>query len=106
MDDLTRYTWIFPLKLKSEAIVMFQHFNKMDERQFTAKIKCLQTDWGGEYRKLQPLLHKLGINFRHPCPHVHQQQGRAERKYRSIVEIGLTLTYTSLHGSETRLQVP
>ena len=54
VDDFTRYTWIFPLRLKSEAIVMFQHFNKMVERQFTAKIKCLQTNWGGEHRKLQP----------------------------------------------------
>ena len=63
----------------------------MVERQFTAKIKCLQTNWGGEYHKLFPLLHELGINFRHPCPHVHQQQGREERKHRSIVEIGLTL---------------
>ena len=32
VDDLTRYTWIFPLRLKSEAIVMFQHFNKMVKR--------------------------------------------------------------------------
>ena len=63
----------------------------MIERQFNAKIKCLQIDWGGEYRKLQPLLHELGINFRHPCPHVHQQQGKVKRKHRSIVEIGLTL---------------
>ena len=91
MDDFTRYTWIFPLRLKSEVVGMFQYFNKMIERQFNAKIKCLQTDWGGEYCKLQPLLHELGINFRHPCPHVHQQQGKVERKHRSIVEIGLTL---------------
>ena len=63
----------------------------MIEKQFNAKIKCLQTDWGGEYHKLQPLLHELGINFRHPCPHVRQQQGKVERKHRSIVEISLTI---------------
>ena len=70
---------------------MFVFLNKMIERQFDSKIKCLQTDWGGEYRKLQPILHELGIIFRHPCPHTHQQPGKAERKHRSIVEIGLTL---------------
>ena len=38
------------------------------------------------------LLHfNLGIAFRHPCPYTHQQQGKAERKHCSIVEIGLTL---------------
>ena len=66
----------------------------MIERQFDSKIKCLQTEGGGggrEYRKLQPILHELGIIFRHPCPHTHQQPGKAERKHRSIVEIGLTL---------------
>ena len=70
---------------------MFVFFNKMIERQFDSKIKCLQTDYGGEYRKLQPILHELGIIFRHPCPHTHQQPGKAEKKHRSIVEIGLTL---------------
>ena len=70
---------------------MFTYFNKMIERQFQLQIQCLQTDWGGEYRKLQPLLQQLRITFLHPCPHTHQQQGRAERKHRSIVEIGFTL---------------
>ena len=70
---------------------MFTYFNKMIEQQFQLQIQCLQTDWGGEYWKLQPLLQKLGITFRHPCPYTHQQQGRAERKHHSIVEIGLTL---------------
>ena len=46
---------------------------------------------GREYRKIQPILQELGIIFRHPCPHTHQQQGKVERKHRSIVEIGLTL---------------
>ena len=63
----------------------------MVERQFTTQIKCLQSDWGGEYRKLQPLLHKLGIQFRHPCPHKQQQQGKSERKHHTIVETGLIL---------------
>ena len=77
--------------LKSEVVYVVEHFNTMVERQFTTQIKCLQSDWEGEYRKLQPLLHKFGIQFRHPCPHTHQQQGKSERKHHSIVETGLTL---------------
>lgn len=41
-----------------------------------------------------PLLHILtqqSMVFRHPCPHTHQENGRAEQKHRHIVEIGLTL---------------
>ena len=71
VDDYSRYTWIFPLRLKSEALTVFTYFNKMIERQFQLQIQCLQTYWGGEYRKLQPLLQQLGITFRHPCPYTH-----------------------------------
>ena len=91
VDDFTRYTWIYPLRLKSEVVSVFEYFNTMVERQFTTQIKCLQLDWGGEYRKLQPLLHKFGIQFKNPCPHTHQQQGKFERKHCSIVETSLTL---------------
>ena len=62
----------------------------MAERIFNRKLICLQTDWGGEYRSLSPLL-QLGIQFRHSCPYAHYQNGRAKRKHRHIVELGLTL---------------
>ena len=61
VDDFTRYTWTYPLRLKYEVVSVFEYFNTMVERQFTTQIMCLQLDWGGEYRKLQPLLHKFGI---------------------------------------------
>ena len=44
-----------------------------------------------EYRRLLPSLQNLGIDFRHPCPYVHQQNGKVEHKHRSIVDIGPTL---------------
>ena len=91
IDDFTCFTWIFPLKLKSECLKVFVQFNTFVERQFNSKIKCLQTDWGGEFRPFLPILSSLGIQFRHLCPHVHQQNGRAERLHQHIVELGLTL---------------
>ena len=50
IDDFTCFTWIFPLKLKSECLKVFFQFNTFVERQFNSKIECLQTDWGGEFR--------------------------------------------------------
>ena len=91
VDDFTRFSWIFPMKVKSEAKEIFVKFQTFAERQFSSKIKRLQTDWGGEFRSLLPLLNKLGIHFQHPCPYVHEQNGRIERKHRHIVETGLTL---------------
>ena len=37
------------------------------------------------------MLSSLRIQFRHPCPYVHQQLGKAEWKHKHIVELGLTL---------------
>lgn len=71
VDDNTRYTWLYPLHNKAEAKDAFATFRVHVERFFNAKVKCLQTDWGGEFRSLQPVLKQLGIMFRHPCPHTH-----------------------------------
>jgi hypothetical protein len=51
----------------------------------------MQTDWGGDYEKLNPFFQQIGIAHHASCPHAHQQNGSAERKHRHIVEIGLTL---------------
>ncbi|KAK9166949.1 hypothetical protein Scep_002140 [Stephania cephalantha] len=91
MDDCTRFTWIYPLKIKSDAFPAFLHFKKFVENQFSSKIKRVQSDWGGEYRSFKPFLDSCGIAFQHSCPHVHEQNGRAERKHRHIIEMCLTL---------------
>ena len=91
LDDYSRFTWIYPLQTKSKTKAVFIQFHTIVERMFNRKLICLQTNWGGEYKSLSPLLQKLGIHFRHLCPHAHYQNGKAERKHRHIVELGLTL---------------
>ena len=51
----------------------------------------MQTDWGGEYQKLNSFFQKIGIVHHVSCPHAHQQNGSAERKHRHIIEVGLSL---------------
>jgi hypothetical protein len=51
----------------------------------------VQSDWGGEYEKLNSFFTKVGITHLVSCPHTHQQNGAAERKHRHIVEVGLSL---------------
>ena len=87
VDDFTKFSWIYPMKLKSQAYSIFIQFKTLVEKQLDLPLKGLQTDWGGEFRKLQPLLQRLGIIFRHPCPHTHPQQGRVERKHRHVTEM-------------------
>lgn len=63
----------------------------MVERLFDRKILAMQTDWGGEYQRLNSFFQHIGISHHVSCPHAHQQNGSAERKHRHIVEIGLAL---------------
>ncbi|KAL5766680.1 hypothetical protein ACOSP7_017297 [Xanthoceras sorbifolium] len=41
VDSFTRYTWLFPLKLKSEALSTFVSFKSQVEKQFERPIKVL-----------------------------------------------------------------
>ena len=47
VDDFSRYTWIYPLKLKSEALKVFKLFKLQVESQLSTTIKHLQYDWEG-----------------------------------------------------------
>ena len=50
VDAYTRYTWLYPLKLKSDTLAIFKSFHKLVELQYTAKLKALQTDNGGDFK--------------------------------------------------------
>jgi histone deacetylase 1/2 len=95
IDDYSRYTWIYLLRRKSDVFHVFHEFQKLVERQFDRKILCMQTDWGGEYEKLNSFFKQIGIMHRVSCPHAHQQNRAAERKHRHIVEVGLALLATA-----------
>lgn len=63
----------------------------MVERQFSMKLKQVQTDWGGEFRNLNKFFSSLGIQHRLSCPHTHEQNGFVERRNRHVVVTGLAL---------------
>ena len=46
VDERTRYTWLFPLTAKSQALNTFIVFKTQIEKQLNLKIKALQTDMG------------------------------------------------------------
>ena len=91
IDDHSKYTWIYLLRNKSDVFRVFHDFKNLVERKFDRKIISVQSDWGGEYEKLNSFFQRLGISHRVSCPHAHQQNGAAERKHRHIVDVGLAL---------------
>ena len=46
IDDYSHFTWLYPLKLKSDLHDTFIHFQKFVENQHSACIKFFQSDDG------------------------------------------------------------
>jgi transposase len=59
VDDFSKFTWVYLIKLKSEVFQKFKDFQTLVERYFNRKIPAVQSDWGGEYQKLDSFFTKL-----------------------------------------------
>ena len=49
---------------------VFQNFKALVERQFDSQILAIQSDWGGEYEKLDSFFQTLGISHHVSCPQI------------------------------------
>jgi hypothetical protein len=76
------------LRRKSEADPVIRQFIAMVKNQFNKVIHEFMIDAGGEFKSkgLRTFLKELGINTLTSASHMHQQNGRAERFIRTIVE--------------------
>jgi hypothetical protein len=55
LDDYSKFTWIYLLKKKSDAFSAFVNFQKLVEHKLNTKILTVQSNWSGEYEKLNSL---------------------------------------------------
>jgi len=80
VDDHSRFTWLYPLKFKSDFFRIFIQFQKFVETQFSLKIKAFQSNEGTEFTNHQFRDHLLncGIHHQMSCPYTPAQNGRAE----------------------------
>jgi len=91
VDDYSRFSWFYPLRLKSDIYKTFDLFRAMVERRFSHFIKAIQSDLGGEYRRLHRFFESLGITHIQSCVYTHEQNGCVELRNRHIVKTGLAL---------------
>jgi hypothetical protein len=90
IDDYSKFTWI-PLVTRNIMYKYFLEFQRLVERRLDRKIITIQSDWGGEYERLNSFFCNIGITHQVFCPQTHQQNGDAKHKNRHIVEMDLTL---------------
>lgn len=91
VDHFTRYTWLYPLKKKSDSLETFIRFRGIVEKYFRRQIIQVFSDNGGEYDKLHPYLVSNGISHLTSPPHTPEHNGFAERRHKHIVETALAL---------------
>ena len=89
IDDYSGWCEVYFLKRKDEILNAFQTFKKFAERQTGQKIKYLKSDNGREYcnRSFNSFLRNEGIRRRLSVPYTPKQNGIAEWKNRTLIEM-------------------
>ena len=102
MDDFSRYSFVYFLRKKNEALDAFRKFKTLVENQLGRRIRKLRTDNGGEYTgdDFENCLSEHGIIHETSLPYTPQQNGVSERMNRTVVEMARTLLiHSNLHAS-------
>jgi transposase InsO family protein len=89
IDDFSRKSWVYLLTAKSEALICFQFFKKLVEKEKGLGIKCLRIDRGGEFTSTEftNLCKANGIKRQLTTAYMPQQNGVAERKNRTMMNM-------------------
>ncbi|KAJ4709756.1 Retrovirus-related Pol polyprotein from transposon TNT 1-94 [Melia azedarach] len=93
IDDFSRKIWIYLLKQKSEVFGAFKKFKAAVEKESGRQIKAIRTDRGGEFtsKEFQEFCEANGIRRFLTVPRSPQQNGVAERKNRTILNIARSM---------------
>jgi hypothetical protein len=107
-DDFSCYGYIYPIKERSEVLDKFKIFKAEVENQHNIKIKLVRSDRGGEYygrhtpygqvpEPFVRFLQENGIVTQYSMPDDPQQNGVAERRNRTLMDmVRSMLSYSTL----------
>ncbi|KAF7835240.1 Retrovirus-related Pol polyprotein from transposon TNT 1-94 [Senna tora] len=98
IDDYSRFGWVDLLREKSDSLNAFQTFKAVVELKSGKSIKAIRSDRGGEYygrytesgRNPGPIalfLKEHGIEAQYTMPGTPQQNGVAERRNRTLMDM-------------------
>ncbi len=89
IDDNTRYTALYTLKNKSDALKFFQKFIAEHGHPNELEIGGIRSDNGGEYtsEQFQQFCLDNKIKREFTIPHTPQQNGVAERNWRTLFDM-------------------
>ncbi|RZC11614.1 Retrovirus-related Pol polyprotein from transposon TNT 1-94 [Glycine soja] len=93
VDDYTRMMWVYFIQQKSDAFFCFKEFKALVKKQSGHSLKILRTDRGEEFNGhiFINFFNDHGIKKELTVCHTPQQNGVAERKNITIVEVARSM---------------
>jgi transposase InsO family protein len=97
VDDYSRYSWVFLMRSRDELLNIYRNFANMVKTQFSKTIKVFRSDNARELTQhaFEHILYSHGTVHQFSCPGTSQQNGRAERKLRHILDTVRALLLSS-----------
>lgn len=94
-DAATSFRYVYFLKNKCDVLNRFKKYNSMIKNKFSHSVHILHTDNGREYlsNDFKEYLDCEGISHELTAPYTPEQNGRAEREIRTIVEMARSMLY-------------
>jgi transposase InsO family protein len=95
IDDLTRMTWVYFMRQKSEVFVIFKKFKAFIEKQSGRSIKVLRSDRGKEYtsNEFDKFCEEEGVERQLTVGYTPQQNGVSERKNQTVMEMAKSMLF-------------
>ncbi|GJT79678.1 putative ribonuclease H-like domain-containing protein [Tanacetum coccineum] len=92
-DDFSRFSWVFFLATKDETPKILKNFITGIENQTNHKVKSIRCDNGTEFKNriMNELCEMKGIRREFSVARTPQQNGVAERKYKTLIEATRTM---------------
>ena len=93
VDDYSRYTWVHIILYKSKVQDVFRRFANRAMTNYGVKIKHIRSDNGAEFKNtgLDLYLDTMGITHEFSAPYTPRQNGIAERKNKTLIEMARTM---------------
>lgn len=94
-DDATEYRVVFPLRNKEEVAEKVIQYLNLVRNKFGRELQVFRSDNGREFvnSTLLNQFKQRGITFETTAPHTPQQNGKAERENRTLVESMRSMIY-------------
>lgn len=94
-DDTTSFRYIYFLRHKSDVYEKFKVFDKLIENKFGRVMRELRSDNGREFRNkdMNGYPESRGIQRESTAPYTPEQNGKAERDNRTIIESARTMIH-------------